>query len=940
NRSAQAILGRHLDQLQGRTSIDPRWRTVHEDGSPFPGPEHPSMTALRTGRAVTNTVMAVHNPGDDRYHWLLVNAFPESDPETRQPVRVFTTFEDITDLKAARDELQRERDRIQRYLDVAGVMLLALNRDGRVALINRFGLELLGYQRREEVEGRDWFENFLPDSCREAVRTVFNRLIAGDVPPAAESYENPVLTRSGQELLVRWTNTVVRDERGRILQTLTSGMDVTEQREVEAGLLLRKRALEATVNGILITDAGSPENRITYVNPAFERITGYSAEEALGRDPGFLQGSDRDQPAARKIARALREHHHVAVLLRNYRKDGSLFWNELHIAPVKDEKGQVTNYVGVINDLTEHKRYEQQLEHQATHDDLTGLPNRNLLRDRLNQALVYGDRHNQPVGVLLIDLDQFKLINDSLGHDVGDQVLCTIAERLEEVVRPGDTVARQGGDEFVLVLMEMEDPQRAEAVAAEVLRCISEPLELAGQELRIGASIGVSLYPRDGADAPALLRNADAAMYQAKDTGRSHFHLFTADLERRATERLTLGNDLRRALEESDLDLYYQPQIDARTGAVTGFEALSRWLYPDAGEVPPDRFIPIAAESGLTPVLGEWVLWTACRQLSQWHQAGFPSLTVAVNVSGQQLRDQDLAGLVARVLEETGIPASQLELELTESEVMQDPEKAAATLERIKALGVQLAIDDFGTGYSSLAHLKRFAFDRIKIDRTFVREVTSEPSDAAIVRTIIATARALKLVTVAEGVETEAQQRYLQRQGCDILQGFRFAPGLSAADAGAFLEAAHAATVESREPAESSTVLVVEEEEQALRALERRLQAEGYRVLTAGRPADAFELLARYRVQVVVADQGMTPMSGIDFLNRVKEIHPEVIRLVLGGEEEEAAVAEAVDRGWVYSAISRPWDEKTLLAALREAFEAQREQTVRDLAGRVVSGPA
>ena len=925
NRSAQSILGVDLRRMRRRDATDPRWQTVHEDGSPFPGEAHPGMQALQTGAPQTNVIMGFHNPHLDEQRWLLVNAFPEFEPESGRPLRVFSTFDDITALKAARDEVQRQRDWAQRYLDVAGVILLVLDRHGRVVLINRCGLEALG-REREEVEGRDWFAQFVPADHRDQNRGVFDDLIAGRLEPPEGSYEGPVCAADGTWRWVAWANTVVRDAGGGIQQVLSSGNDVTERRQAEAGLLLRNRALEATVNGILITDARSPDNRITYVNPAFERITGYTADEVIGRNPSFLQGDDREQAAITKIGTAVQEHRPTAVLLRNYRKDGSLFWNELHIAPVQDEHGGVTHYVGVINDLTEHKRYEEQLEHQSTHDDLTGLPNRNLLSDRLAQAIAYGQRSEHWVGTLVIDLDRFKLINDSLGHDYGDQVLCQIAERLEALIAPGDTIARQGGDEFVVVLSELGNPHDAEAFGERALAAITRPVSLAGREVQVDASIGASLSPRDGIDPATLLRNADAAMYRAKETGRANFQFFTDELNQQATERLTLENDLRQALANDGLRLHYQPQVDAASGRVTGFEALARWPHPEGGHIPPDRFIPVAAESGLIGPLGEWVLRTACRQLRRWHDAGHHALTMAVNLSGRQLRDQDLPKLVSEVLEETGIPPSRLELELTESEVMEEPEAAAATLQEVKGLGVHLAIDDFGTGYSSLAHLKRFAFDRIKIDRAFVRDVISDPSDAAIVRTIIATAEALHLTTIAEGVENEAQLRYLQRQGCNTLQGFHFAPGLTARKAEALLDQDRSLTPAAAPP-QQPTVLVLDDEENILRALERLLRPEGYRILTADRPQEAFELLAREPVQVVISDQRMPEMDGVEFLSRIKEIYPDIVRIALSGYADLDTVTEAVNRGWIFRFITKPWDDQALFTHLREAFEEHRHLT-------------
>lgn len=553
--------------------------------------------------------------------------------------------------------------------------------------------------------------------------------------------------------------------------------------QAETMLNIHHRALEASRNGVLIVDIQQPDNPIVYVNPAFEKITGYTTQEVLGRNPRFLYGKDPEQPELAGIHAALGQRHEGSVVLRNFRKDGSLFWNDLYIAPVRNEAGQITHYVGIINDITDHRRYEEQLERQANHDELTGLPNRNLMQDRLHQAIVQAERDAGTVAVLFLDLDQFKVINDSLGHRVGDMLLKVMAQRLEGCLREGDTVARYGGDEFIIILPDLTRLQDVTLVAERILAAASQPVEVEEHDLQVTISIGASLYPYDGKDVDTLLKNADAAMYRAKALGRNNFQCYTAELNHRIMERLTLTAQLRHALDRGEFILHYQPQVDLQTGHIIGMEALVRWQHPELGLVSPARFIPLAEETGLIGPLGEWVMRSACAQNKAWQEAGLPPICVTVNLSARQLAQRDLVQTIVKVLEETGLDPKYLELELTESGVMTHPEEMLGRLRQLKEVGLRISLDDFGTGYSSLSYLKRFPFDKLKIDQSFARDITSDPNDAAIALTIIAMAQSLKLRVTAEGVETQGQLDYLTRHGCDEIQGYYFSPPIPGEEA-------------------------------------------------------------------------------------------------------------------------------------------------------------
>jgi diguanylate cyclase (GGDEF)-like protein/PAS domain S-box-containing protein len=521
-------------------------------------------------------------------------------------------------------------------------------------------------------------------------------------------------------------------------------------------------------------------------NPAAEKLFGWRADEMVG---GVLLSVPEDKQDETKAlrARVLAGESIIDLEVQRQKRDGTLFDLSSTMAPLRDAEGQINGYLSIASDLSARKAAERQVEFLAYRDVLTGLPNRLLAQDRFSQAVAHADRLHRKVALLFLDLDNFKTINDSLGHTLGDVLLREFAGRLASCVRDSDTLSRQGGDEFLIMLSDLPNTDAATPVLIKIRESLQTPFMLDGHELTTSASMGVALYPDDGRDFETLLKKADTAMYRAKDAGRNQYRFFNEQMYVEAVEHLRMKNGLQRALAHNEFIVHYQPQIDLRTGRVFGVEALVRWQHPDEGLIAPGRFIPAAEDSGLIVPMGEWVLREACRQAMLWREAGLPPMTMAVNISAVQFRRGDLPQTIAKALEETGFDPRLLELELTESVLINDIEVALANVRQLKQLGVKLSIDDFGTGYSSLSYLKRFAVDKLKIDQSFVRDLVRNPDDAAIVRAIIQMASGLSLRTLAEGVEDEATLAILREFGCEDAQGYYFARPMPAAALAAFV---------------------------------------------------------------------------------------------------------------------------------------------------------
>ncbi|WP_039875973.1 putative bifunctional diguanylate cyclase/phosphodiesterase [Herbaspirillum frisingense] len=561
--------------------------------------------------------------------------------------------------------------------------------------------------------------------------------------------------------------------------------DVTERKEAAQALQEAERRyrsiFENAIEGVFQT---TPDGTYIAVNPALARIYGYHSPEDLIVGLRDISHQLYVEPERRtEFMRLMEQHGSVSNFeSRVYRRDGDIIWISENARAVYDDADKLICYEGTVEAITERKLYEAEMRHQATHDALTGLPNRNMLHEHLQRAIQVARQKGGLTAVVFVDLDQFKFINDSLGHQVGDELLKTVAQRLQACLRDTDMVARQGGDEFVLVLQNQTGGEQGIAeVMQRILAAVARPWQAGDREFQVTASIGVSRYPADGKDVETLLKQADSAMYRAKEQGRNNFQFFAPWMDTQVSNRLEMLINLRRALDQEEFKLYYQPKLSLKDGSVIGAEALIRWQSPEQGMVPPDRFIPFAEDAGLIVPIGEWVLRTACHQNKCWQQAGLPTIPVAVNLSPRQL-NQSLPDFVSDVLAQSGLAPSCLELEITENVVMKDAEKSVATLHALKRLGLQISVDDFGTGYSSLSYLRRFPVDALKIDKSFVRDIARDADSAAIVKAVISLAHILNLRVIAEGVEDEEQHAFLKENACDEVQGYYFGKPMAVAD--------------------------------------------------------------------------------------------------------------------------------------------------------------
>lgn len=680
----------------------------------------------------------------------------------------------LIDLSVQRQTEQELKDKTRRYAALfegaQDAILVADIESARVVDAN-VEAELLFLRPREELIGMSTTAFHPPRLSAPYAEAYARHIRAGRGGPD----EMKIVTADGDIVDVEISSNVIETADGhRLIQGVFR--DIRQRKQSEAELKLAARVFESSQESIMITNADSI---IVSVNPAFLEMTGYSAAEVIGHNPSLI-GSGRHPPEFfAAMRKALNSEGRWQGEIWNRRKSGEIYPAWLTISVYRGASGEVLNYVGIESDISERHAAQEHIRQLAYFDPLTGLPNRRLLQDRAEQALVSAEREGKRVALLFVDLDHFKTINDSLGHSSGDQLLSKVAQRLLGCVRRMDTVSRLGGDEFVVLLGEATLEGTSE-VARKILEVVACPCQIEQHQLGVTPSLGISLFPQDGGDFETLLKHADTAMYRAKESGRNTYRFFASEMNVAALERLQLENGLRQGLERGEFVLHYQPQINLASGRIIGAEALVRWLHPQTGLVSPGKFIPVAEISGLIVPIGEWVLREACRQNRSWQDAGLPPISIAVNISSVQFRGGQLEESVRSVLADSGLPPEFLELELTEGIVMGNADETVDILRRLSATGVKLAIDDFGTGYSSLSYLKRFPIDKLKIDQSFVRDIVSDPDDWAIATAVISLGHSLRLAVIAEGVEHAEQLEMLRIQGCDEVQGYYFSVPLPA----------------------------------------------------------------------------------------------------------------------------------------------------------------
>ena len=797
------------------------------------------------------------------------------------------------DRRRVAETMRESEERFSATFSQAAVGIAHVALDGRFLRINQKFCDILGYAQAEVLERT--LESLTHNEDLEANRESDRRILAGEISTC--STERRFRRKDGSLVWANLTVSVVRDLNGP-KYVISVIEDISARKAAELHMRELSSVIEQTADSVVITDR---RGIIQYVNPAYEAVTEYARDETIGKSLQALDTGQHDKAFFDRMWATILNGQAFRDRFINRKKDGSLYYEEKTITPLKNHDGHITHFVstgkditervlaeealraseerfrgvvqsiplsihtidsngritsinraglrmlgakkedeicgtemldsvsepdrarihglleealqgtacqfqfvtttgksfdsqlipvrdrdgriqyllGVTEDITEHRETQERLHYLAHYDPLTGLPNRILLQDRLSQAMLDAGRRERMVALLFLDLDRFKIINDTLGHEMGDALLKEVASRLTDRVRAGDTIARLGGDEFTVVLANIAHVDDAARLAQKLIDSFIPPFLIGGREMFISASIGITLYPFDDSDLDSLLRNADAAMYHAKELGRNTFQFYTTELNRRTVQRLRLETALRHALDRNELAVYYQPQVDFKTGDITGTEALLRWRHPEMGLVPPLKFIPLAEETGLIIPIGEWVLRTACHQARAWCTTGFDTFRIAVNLSGRQFQNHDLARLIESVLKDTGLDPLNLDLELTESILLHNTNETLATMKRLHGLGVVFTMDDFGTGYSSLSYLKRFPIDALKIDRSFVRDIPTDSNDAAIAQAIIAMAHSLGIRVIAEGVETSAQRAFMRSHQCDGMQGYHFSKPLS-----------------------------------------------------------------------------------------------------------------------------------------------------------------
>ncbi len=843
--------------------------------------------------------------------------YTELDAETLQLIA--NTAWQLVRQRRAESELRASEARHRLLADNATDVIWTMTLQGRYTYISPSVQKLRGYTSAEVLD--EPMEDLIAPGSLPQAQQGLSRFLADLSAGAAHPEfraELEMRCKDGSTVWAEVAAGAMRDGAGEVIGIQGVTRDITLRRAQQEQLKIAAQVFAQGREGVVVTDANGS---IAMVNQAFTEITGYSQAEVLGRNPRILSSGWQSADFYRTMWETIRTEGHWASEIWNRRKDGSDYPEWLAVTALRDEHGQASHFVGSFSDLSDAKSAENRIQWLSHFDALTGLPNRTLLKDRAEQSLSMVQRAGDPLTLMLVGVDHFSGIDDTLGQAASDALLVELAQRLSAGVREQDMVARLGGKEFVLVLPGT-NASGATHLAAQLQSQLALPFAVGGQELNQTVSIGMACYPEDAVDFEALLKSAVIAMHRAQAGGGARCQFYSAEMSEQLQRRDHLLRALRQAIALDQFKVLYQPLADLQTGAISGMEALLRWQLPGVGEVSPVEFIPLAESSGLIKGMGEWVLRRACRDLRGWLDRGLTIPHVAINVSPHQFRGNDLVAQVKSALSESQLDPGLIYLELTETALMDDVQRSEAALRELKLLGVKLSLDDFGTGYSSLSYLKCFPFDKVKIDKSFVNGITHDANDLTLVKVIVSMAHGLGMRVVAEGVETQAQCEIMSANVCDEIQGYYFSRPVDAqAIADMFVEARALAPQVLRLHKPQATLLLVDDEPSIVSALKRLLRRDGYTILTANSGEQGLEMLAQHRVDVIVSDQRMPGMTGVDFLREAKVSFPDTIRIVLSGYTELRSVTDAINEGAVYRFLTKPWDDEQLRAHIRNAFE-------------------
>jgi diguanylate cyclase (GGDEF)-like protein/PAS domain S-box-containing protein len=825
----------------------------------------------------------------------------------------------IVGQRRAAAALRASEERHRLLANNASDVIWTMDLEGHFTYVSPSVKKLRGYTS-EEVMQQSIEQTLCPASAAIAIANLGRSLeaIAQGLPfePFMGELEQPC--KDGSTVWTEVSTNGLLDDQGKLMGLVGVTRDITQRRAQQEQLQLAAQVLAQGREGITVTDASG---RIILVNQAFTEITGYTQAEVLGQNPRMLQSGRQSAEFYSAMWDAILADGHWAGEVWNRRKDGSVYAEWLVISALRNAQRDISHYVGSFSDLSSVKAAENRILWLSHFDPLTGLPNRTTLHDRAAMSLSVVQRAEQPLAVMMVSVDQFGSISETRGHQVGDQLLVEVSQRLREGLREQDTVARLGSHEFVVLLPETP-PSGAARVATEKLEALMKSILVDGQEIYITASIGLACFPENGTDLDALLKSAEIALHKAQNRGRGSYQFFNNDMYEQMAVREQIRSALRHAIALDQLHLLYQPQAELKSGKLCGLEALLRWEHPEFGLVPPSQFIPLAEDAGLIIEIGEWVFRQVCRDIGAWRSKQLTVPHVAINVSPLQFYDTNFLAMVASAISGSQIDPGLLYIEITEGALMHDVPHSESMIRSLKEIGVKLSLDDFGTGYSSLSYLKRFPFDQVKIDQSFVSDVTHDPNNIMLVQVIVSMAHGLGMLAIAEGVETEAQCEIMRTSACDEIQGYFFSRPIDGAQLETFLtggETLPAHLLHLQKP--QRTLLLVDDEPNILTALKRLFRRDGHLILSANSGAQALELLTQHRVDVIITDQRMPGMTGVEMLRAVKELYPDTIRIVLSGYTELQSVTDAINEGAVYRFLTKPWDDAQLREQVFKAFE-------------------